>query len=131
MKERILNIYNLKERFINKKCCNNIGYTPNGISIYLDESEFCLSEMLARYVVYYTYINGKFYVGCTNCLTRRINEHFSRQDSNLYQYVENLKAIYIKPLGVYNTSEESRKIEKSYINAFKLMIPRKELINKI
>ena len=117
--------------FVNKKDSELNSTTPDGRRIYIDTSEFTMEEMCGKHVVYYIQINGKVYIGKTNCISRRLQEHFSRKDSSLHLYMGELNDIYVKPLDVFDDAYSARDFEKKLNHAMKYMFPKHGVINKI
>ena len=117
--------------FVDKKNSELNSTTPDGKRIYVDTSEFTMEEMCGKHVVYYIQMNGYIYVGQTNCISRRIQEHFSRKDSSLHSFIGGLNDIYVKPIEVFNDDTSSRLFEKKLNHAIQYMFPKNRIINKI
>lgn len=126
-----LQIKKSTKTFVDKKNSELNSITPDGKRVYIDTSEFTMGEMCGKHVVYYIQMNGYIYVGQTNCISRRIQEHFSRKDSSVHSYIGELNDIYVKPLEIFDNGVSSRLFEKKLNQAIQYMFPKNRIINKI
>lgn len=114
---------------LKKDKCNFIGNTIDGKILYIDMNKFSPQDYVKKYVVYLFLIGDQVYVGKTNNIVRRMHEHFTRRDANIYKHTQEENCYYITICDIFDTDKQAKDYENSLINALKYIINDK-LINK-
>lgn len=113
----------------NKECYKPICSTISKLKIYLDISRYTIDDMIGKYAVYITRLNGRYYIGKTNNIARRICEHFTRCDGILFNNIGSENCIYIGICEIFANEKDALEYETKLINSLKYIKP-KQLINK-
>ena len=115
-------------KLVNKGTCLQVAYMGK-MAAWLDCSEYSVEDLEHGYVVYYAMIGDRHYIGKTNNLTRRMQEHF-RTDRRLYKWIRKYGDVYYKPLTILNTADAAREFERRLITAMEYICDKDKLINK-
>lgn len=115
-------------KLVNKGTCLQVAYMGK-MAAWLDCSEYSVEDLENGYVVYYAMIGDRHYIGKTNNLMRRMQEHF-RTDRRLYKWIKKYGDVYYKPLKILNTADAAREFERRLNTAMEYICDKDKLINK-
>lgn len=89
------------------------SYSTHKVPIiaYFDYSNYHISDFAAKWVVYLIKIGEKYYIGITDCLSRRIQEHISGTPQ-IVNEAKNGERVLYKVIHIANSELEARSIEE-------------------
>lgn len=120
----------VKGTAINKRNTFCTAYsTKSGLSAYFDYSKYHFEDFSTKYVVYLIVAGNSHYVGITDCVSRRMQQHIDNNESIINAGKEDGK-IYFTIVHIADDKDGARMVEDK-INTTMQYIHPKFILNKV